>query len=1392
MPQKSVASKGKQVDSGKRKITEDDTDKFHRRRQRKNPGVLQFFDNEAGVHDDDDSDDDDHYSDDDFMETIFGADPETNTTAPEKTFIFPKEEMEEEEFDIMMEERYMPGSKFVRHADDRDDDYEAKRDIERDSLMFPSANDPILWKVKCMAGRERYSTFCLMQKFVDMQSLGTKLNIVSTFTLEHVRGFIFIEADKECEIIEACKGLSSIYATRLAPVPRNEMSHLLSVRNKKSVVSAGTWARVKSGNYKGDLTHVVAVNEARRRATIKLVPRIDLQLLMQKFGGGVVPKRGVIPASRLISTSELEEFRPLIQLRNDRETGKIFQILDGMMLKDGYLYKRTALDSLSFIGVMPKEDELLKFRPSETSETDDSGWLTQLYGERKKKQTNINEKGCGGKGEKGEGSSGSGLINEFELFDLVCFGQKFFGLVIGIEKDDRYKILKDSPEGSLVVTVEQNELKSGTIDMKFTAFDHNKKPISVNDTVRVVEGPSKDKQGIARQIYRGVLFIYDENETENGGYFCCKSQMCEKVKLSVDLFSGKDGEGGSGASGFDEFNVPSPKSPLSPKKTWQPKEDNNEFNKGGQQDGTFSIGQTLRIRIGPLKGYLCRVIAIRYSDVTVKLDSKQKVLTVKSEHLTEVRAKSSVPASEDPSGSFKPFDLLGSDGGSKDGDGTAAEGNGWNIGGGSWPSNTTSTEVKKDEEGTGWGSKVSSDPVTSWGTAAVASSGGDDPWNKGKSVAGGESSTWGKAVQSQDKDPDVGGSSWGNPVKASDGGSAWGKAAQSEDKGHDGGGSSWGNPVKASDGGSAWGKAAQSEDKGLDGGGSSWGNPVKASDGGSAWGKAAQSEDKGPDGGGSSWGNPVKATDGGSAWGKAMQSEAKGPDEGGSSWGKQNKASDGGGSSWGNQVKCSDEGSALDKQDKASDGGGSSWGKPEKASGGGGSSWGNKSSNGGSAWDKQDKALDGGGSSWGNKDKVSDGGSSWDNKALDGGEQAKGSGGSSWGNKGSDGGGSSWGGGGAKNQDAGGTTSWDTPKASQDNSPAWGASDKNQDSGDKNQDNSSWGKKSSFNSGSSWGANKNQDAGGNSNQDSGWGQKSNWNSGSGDANNNSSGWAPTKKDWSSGNDDQTNSGSWRGGGSGSDRGSYRGRGGDRGGFRGGRGGRDFSDGGGFRGRGGDRGGFRGRGRDGGSDRGGFRGRGGDRGGEGFGGRGRGRRDWNQDSGDDNNNNDQGGGWKTWGSGSGGNNNQSGDGQEKSWGSGGGGKGWGSGSGTGNEAGDSQAKSWGSGGGGTGNQAAGWGSGGGGNNNQSGDGQGKNWGSGSGAGNQASDSQGKSWGSGGGGTGNQAAGWGSGSGGTTNQTGDTGTTNQGGGWGSKGAGSSGDQPKSSSWGKGNDENSKGGW
>lgn len=124
------------------------------------------------------------------------------------------------------------------------------------------------------------------------------------------------------------------------------------------------------------------------------------------------------PASDTNWRSSYREFRPLIQYRRDRDTGKMFEVLDGLMLKDGYLYKRVSVDSLNCWGVMPSEEELLKFQPSENNESDNSEWLKQIYGTPKKKRITRNGKG----GEKGESSSGFGAQDGFELYNLVCFG----------------------------------------------------------------------------------------------------------------------------------------------------------------------------------------------------------------------------------------------------------------------------------------------------------------------------------------------------------------------------------------------------------------------------------------------------------------------------------------------------------------------------------------------------------------------------------------------------------------------------------------------------------------------------------------------------------------------------------------------------------------------------------------------------------------------------------------------------------------------------------------------------------------------------------------------------------------------------------------------------------
>ncbi|XP_019198592.1 PREDICTED: protein RNA-directed DNA methylation 3 isoform X3 [Ipomoea nil] len=1093
-----VSSKGKEkvgagdkAGAGKRKIDLSGGKDDDKTGKRKRNDVLQFFEDSAFEVGEDECSDDSDFFDTDFIDDEFGTDDGVQKQH-EKAPVFPlvpkEEEMDEEELEKMLRERYKAGSSFVKFAEDG---YEKKGSIQED-ISVPSTKDPTIWKVKCMVGRERHSAFCLMQKYVDLRVLGMKLQIISAFALDHVKGFVYIEADKQFDVNEACKGLCTIYSSRMSPVSRNEISQLISVRSKCNGISEGMWARVKNGKYKGDLAQVVAVNDVQKKVTVKLIPRIDLQALAEKFGGGVVAKKACIPAPRLIRSTELEDFRPLITYRKDRETNQMVEVLDGKMLREGYLYKKVSIDSLCFWGVMPSETELLKFEPYKNDEPQDTEWLSQLYGERKRKRTIKHDKGNGKGGEKGEGSSNS---NNFEVDDLVFFGRKDFGIIIGTEKENVYKIMKEGSEGPVLVTVQLRELRAACFDRKlFTVKDQHKNTISINDIVRVLDGPSKDRQGIVKQIYKGVIFLYDEMGEEHNRYVCVKAPVCERISRSHGLLSGKESEAGP-SSGFAE-TPSSPNTPLSPKKPCRERGDNSNFSRGDKDGLLFSVGQSVRIRVGPLKGFICRVLAVRQSDVTVKLDSRQKILTVKSEHLSEVHGKSSTISlgSADPEAA-KQFDLLGAQDGSRDwtsgGVPAAAQDDNWNAGlssseRSSWPSfpassslttqldpnsisSITAVDVNNDAGNSAWDSGTTQNKNASWGASGVSEKnvadagqdsgwGGSDSWKKSVSTTGvgsSSSDSWGKSLEESTNKNNA--SNWGasgtTPGKETSGN--WNQPES-------GGGSSWGKPPVGSQGKETIvGNSDAWDSKGV--ASNSLSGPVSESKG---WGNAGSSQD-----GGSTW----SKQDAGSSWNK-KEDKSSWAKQGGAqpSWGKQDSkipdSSGGGdgGSSWGKQ-----EGASWGKQD------GGSWNKKEDTSWnkqGGGPSSGQQANKGGGSWNKQE-----GGSSWGKQDggswnKQGGGPSSGQQANKDGGSWNKQEGGSSWGKQ--DGG--SWnkqGGGPSSGQQAnkdGG--SWNK----QEGGSSWGKQDGG--SWNKKEDKSSWNKPGGE---TSWGQQGDKDGGSWSKQEGG-------------------------------------------------------------------------------------------------------------------------------------------------------------------------------------------------------------------------------------------------------------------------------------------------------------------
>ncbi|CAL8115597.1 unnamed protein product [Prunus armeniaca] len=291
-----------------------------RKRRNKRPIGSKFLDIEAEVDNDKEEEEEDE-GEDDFI-------VDTGTDLPEEEHggrrmhrhrpLQPQEDEQEEDVEALerrIQARYARSS--LSHAEY--DEEETTDLVVNQQALLPCVRDPKLWMVKCAIGREREAVVCLMQKYIDKP----KLNIKSVVALDHLKNFIYIEADNEAHVREACKGLRNILALhKLNRVPIGEMTDVLSVESKAIDVSRGTWVRMKMGTYKGDLAKVVGVDDVRQRVRVKLIPRIDLQAIANKLEGRqVVKKKAFVPPPRFMNIDEVRQLHIHVERRRDPVTG---------------------------------------------------------------------------------------------------------------------------------------------------------------------------------------------------------------------------------------------------------------------------------------------------------------------------------------------------------------------------------------------------------------------------------------------------------------------------------------------------------------------------------------------------------------------------------------------------------------------------------------------------------------------------------------------------------------------------------------------------------------------------------------------------------------------------------------------------------------------------------------------------------------------------------------------------------------------------------------------------------------------------------------------------------------------------------------------------------------
>ncbi|KAK7247238.1 hypothetical protein RIF29_42117 [Crotalaria pallida] len=538
-----------------------------------------FIDDEAMVDSDEEEEDEEEGEDDFFVDGGADLQEEHDGRSVHHGRMLPQDEEDQEDLEAVaksIEERY------GRYQEDYGDEV---TDVEQQALL-PSVIDSKLWLVKCAIGHERETAVCLMQKYIDK---GSELQIKSVIALDHLKNYIYVEADKEAHVREACKGLRNVFG-QIILVPIREMTDVLSVGSKAIDLARDAWVKMKIGTYKGDLAKVVDVDNVRQRITVKLIPRIDLQALANKLEGReVVKKNAFVPPSRFMNVNEARELHIRVEHKRDAY-GERFDIIGGMMFKDGFLYKTVSMKSISAQNIKPTFDELEKFHKPGDIGDGDLGSLAASLAIRKKAHF-----------VKGDAV----IVIKGDLKNLK-------GLVEKVDED--YVHIRPEIKGlPKTLVLNENELCK--------CFDSG-------NHVKVVSGAHEGTSGMVVKVEQHVLILISDTTKEHVRVFADNVVECSEVSTGV-------ARNDDACSKFSRLRTAA-RIPQLPRRFSQ---GGPPIHSGGRHRGgrghTGLAGATVKVRQVPYKGYRGRVIEVKGTLVRVELESQMKVVTVDCNHISD-------------------------------------------------------------------------------------------------------------------------------------------------------------------------------------------------------------------------------------------------------------------------------------------------------------------------------------------------------------------------------------------------------------------------------------------------------------------------------------------------------------------------------------------------------------------------------------------------------------------------------------------------------------------------------------------------------------------------------------------------------------------------------------
>jgi transcription elongation factor SPT5 len=425
----------------------------------------------------------------------------------------PRARGRQEDYLEKLAERYKqsPDDDRTIGVNDEDDDADLDEDIDdmsvgisssrlggvmgsrsRQQQQYPLVHDPKLFLVKCKHGKERQAVLTIMQKYFNLEATqpqNKRLQITSALCVEGFKGHIYVEALKESHVKAAVQGLHGlVYETGIKLIPLTEMPDVLSAGRKQPILKKGDWVRVKRGIYKGDIAEVFDVEEAQSFATIKLVPRLDLNNInddSEKLPTGKGPI--VRPPQRMFNEEEIKALNGQVTQHRDGRTRLKFTLFNGKKFSEGYLFKRVNFKSLDIKNVIPTLEELQKFNNAKGDQDGSRSALDSLS------LSNVS-------------SLAASLKKpvQFKKGDLVKVIEGDLKYMMGI-------VHNISPENDTVTIVPKHETLSSQI-LQFTS-SQLQKHFEVGTFVRVISGKYEGETGYIVRIMDesdGTVVLYSD------------------------------------------------------------------------------------------------------------------------------------------------------------------------------------------------------------------------------------------------------------------------------------------------------------------------------------------------------------------------------------------------------------------------------------------------------------------------------------------------------------------------------------------------------------------------------------------------------------------------------------------------------------------------------------------------------------------------------------------------------------------------------------------------------------------------------------------------------------------------------------------------------------------